>query len=315
MPAAHLSPAAAPAVSVVIPTHNCLTFLPAAIASIDAQGPIDLEIVIVDDGSTDGTGDWLLERAAADPRIRHLAMGGVGPAAARNAAIAAARAPLVAFLDADDIWLPGKLSAQLAVHRARRDVTFSFCDYRHVTLEGTDLGTAFSYWPHFRDLMARCGSGSHVLPAPKALLFAENVVGTSTVMARRDALQNANGFETQLRIAEDWDLWLRLAEAGPVACINAVRTLYLVRPSSASRALDRRRDSLQIVFDRHAPALLARFPHQVRRARARFADADAEMLVQAGAPIASLAARVKALSLDPSARRAKAALRALADAI
>ena len=123
-----------PTVSVIVATYNSLGTLPKALESI---GPhTDLEIVVFDDGSTDGTADWLAEAANRDPRIVALHGLGIGPSKARNQAIAAARAPLLAFLDAGACWHPGKLPAQLALHAAWPEAGFSFTDFRRIAETG-----------------------------------------------------------------------------------------------------------------------------------------------------------------------------------
>ncbi|OYW39345.1 MAG: hypothetical protein B7Z35_04325 [Hydrogenophilales bacterium 12-61-10] len=123
----------APRLSVVIPSRDCLAYLPDAIASIRAQeqpgGPIapgSIEIVVVDDGSTDGTGDWLKAQAAHDPLLTALVHAPAGVGAARNAGIAAARAEIIAFLDADDQYLPDALSDRLVLMEQRPAIILSF---------------------------------------------------------------------------------------------------------------------------------------------------------------------------------------------
>lgn len=196
-----------PEVSVVIPTRDCLAYLPAALSSIEAQGLRSFEVLVIDDGSLDGTAEWLGARASAVPWLRVIAAAGEGPSAARNRGIAAAHAPLIAFLDADDVWLPGKLDAQLAFHRGRPEVLLSFTDYLHVDPSGAECGTCFEYWPSFRAVIldGRAVRGYRPLERAPQRILAENVVGTSTVVARRDALQNASGFDASLRSAADWD--------------------------------------------------------------------------------------------------------------
>ena len=125
-----------PLASVIIPTRDCIAWLPGAILSIGPNP--DIEIIVFNDGSTDGTREWLAEAARADRRIVVMEGTGIGPSKARNAAIEAARAPLLAFLDADDRWYPGKLEQQIALHRRFPEASFSFTDYRHVTGDGED---------------------------------------------------------------------------------------------------------------------------------------------------------------------------------
>src|SRR6476619_6869657 len=99
-----------PAVSVVMPAYNAGAYIGEALDSILAQGRDDVEVIVVDDGSSDDTLDVARSRGTA---VRVFAQANLGSAVARNRALDEARAPLVAFLDADDVWLPGKLDAQL----------------------------------------------------------------------------------------------------------------------------------------------------------------------------------------------------------
>src|SRR5437016_5735478 len=102
-----------PSVSVVLPTRDRLDLLPRALASVLDQSVVDLECIVVDDGSSDGTAAWLADHADTRLHVLHTA-GGRGPAGARNDGISVARGRYVAFQDSDDEWLPGKLKKQLA---------------------------------------------------------------------------------------------------------------------------------------------------------------------------------------------------------
>ena len=197
------------------------------------QGIDDIEILVVDDASTDGTGAWLAAEALRDPRVVPLHTERKGPAYTRNLAINQARAPLVAFLDADDLWWPRKLERALAFHEARPEIGFSFTDYLAVGPQGDVRGTCFGFWrPGY---VSRRTTEFTIVPEAELELLAANVVGTSTVVASRRALQNANGFAISSLSAEDWDLWLRLAGKDPVACSAASTTTYLMRPTSVTQ--------------------------------------------------------------------------------
>lgn len=300
-----------PICSIIIPTRDCLMYLPAALESIDAQGVADLEIIVVDDGSGDGSGAWLAERARTDPRLSVLPGPGRGPSAARNLAIEHAAAELVAFLDADDTWRPGQLPARLAYHSANPDVAFSFADYMHIDPRGGIHGTCFQFWPSFRANPARTRGTSHLqaaacrrLPNAASVLLAENVVGTSTAVARRTALQDANGFATDLASASDWDLWLRLASSGPVAFSDTVAADYLMRPGSVSRDTAARLAALEDIVRRHATRAGAHrpAPWAVRHANARILTARAEAARRRGDRFQAVAAHAGAALLAPSLR-------------
>ncbi|MCE5247420.1 MAG: glycosyltransferase family A protein [Candidatus Polarisedimenticolia bacterium] len=183
-------------VSVVVPVRDRAGVVASAVASALSQSPSPVEVVVVDDGSSDGSG----AAAAIDPRVRVISFPEAGgPSRARNAGIAAARGALVAFLDSDDVWLPGGLAARLEMFAANRDLVLVSGDALwtgDAALEGTRLlgGDPLAAGG---DLFQRLVLGNFVL--------------TSTVIARREALLDVGGFPEEMRRCEDYHLWLRLA--------------------------------------------------------------------------------------------------------
>lgn len=293
-----------PVVSVIIPSYNCLQYLPDTVPSVLDQGVRDMELIIVNDGSTDGTDEWLDDLAARDSRVVPIHLGGVGVARGRNTAIDKARGEWVAFLDADDFWFDGKFPAQLAFHQANPDVTLSFTNYVHVNPEGDDLGDCYGYWPRFNRI-AEPGNGFHRLDNGLARIFSENVVGTSTVMARKDALKQVGGFDESLKNAEDWDLWLKLAGAGGVGYSSKVYMRYLMRPGSETSKLDLRLEYMQKIFDRHCDAVQAVEAAAVDQALARMETGWAEYRRSQGRKKDAFAHHFKAWRLAPSLRAFK----------
>jgi GT2 family glycosyltransferase len=293
-----------PAISVIIPSRDALRWLPHALASI---GPApDIEVIVVDDGSRDGTGAFLARVAAEDARLVVLSGPQRGAAAARNLAITAARAPLVAFLDADDRWRLDKLRIQAALHADRPDIGFSFTDYRHRKPDGRLGGGCFAFWPRFAARHADRREPFVLGPDGLAQVFAENVVGTSTVMARTDLLRAEGGFDEALSQAEDWDLWLRLAARAPVGCVPAVLAEYLQhRPGNLSRAATARARAMGMVAARHAAAVRALDPLAVRACRARLLVAEAEAAIASGARVRAAVLRLSAFATRPSRRLAR----------
>ena len=293
-----------PEITVVIPSRDALRWLPHALASIGADPGI--EVIVVDDGSTDGTGAFLERVAAEDTRLRVLAGPCRGPAAARNLAIAAARAPLVAFLDADDRWRLDKLRLQAALHEARPDIGFSFTDYRHRKPDGRLGGGCFAFWPVFAARHAGRSEGFVLGPDGLAQIYAENVVGTSTVMARTALLRAEGGFDEGLVQAEDWDLWLRLAARAPAGCVPAVLAEYLQhRPGNLSQAAAARARAMRDVAARHAPAARVLDPDAVWICSARLLVAEAEAAAAGGSRLRAVALRMTALAARPSRRLAR----------
>lgn len=296
----------APQVSVIMPAKNAMPWLPSSVASIGAFP--GAEILIVDDGSDDGTVEWIQEAAARDPRIRMLVGPRTGPSAARNTAIAEARAPLVAFLDADDIWAEGKLAAQMALHRDHPEIGFSFTDYDHVTVEGLSKGACFGYWPLFRQNVKGCTEPFVMGPVGAARIYAENVVGTSTVVARTDLLRQLGGQRTQWGSSEDWDLWLRLAQLAPVGCIPKILANYLMhRPGNVSGQSSRRAVAMREIAALYRDEIRQISPVAVKACTARILVAEADAAAAAGANGKALRLRLGALVNRPTLRHAREA--------
>jgi glycosyltransferase involved in cell wall biosynthesis len=205
-----------PAVSVVTPAWNAAATLAAAVASVQAQGVADWEMLVVDDGSTDGSAALAAALARGDARIRALALPGhAGVAAARNAGIRAARGRFLAFLDADDLWHPGKLAAQLG-HMAREGAPFVFSAYRRVDAAGRPLGTV--------RVPARVTHGE---------LLKGNVIGCSTAVY--DSAHFGKVEMPPLPRRQDFGLWLALlARGGAAHGLPEALVDYRVRPGSLS---------------------------------------------------------------------------------
>jgi glycosyltransferase involved in cell wall biosynthesis len=182
-----------PAVSIVLPVFNRLEYLGESIASVFGQTLRDWELIIADDGSDAAMRDYL--RGLDDPRVRVLWHDHVGnPGAMRNACLAVARAPYIAFLDSDDYWRPAKLARQLAQLRAGR-WRWSHTAYDCVGPEGLPLAHHWipSSGPIFRDVVSM---RAHIaLP---------------TVMAERALIEEAGGFDTDQVQHGDYELWMRL---------------------------------------------------------------------------------------------------------
>lgn len=293
-----------PRCSVIVPTRNSLSLLPTALRSVRQQSIREIEIVVADDGSTDGTADWLAAQVRRWPQLRVVSTGGNGPAAARNRAIAEARAALIAFIDADDTWWPRKLERQLAFHDATPRVGLSFTDYLHVDGDSRTYGSCFQYW-RFRT--AGDASGFHLLPDAEATLLGTNVVGTSTVMVRRSELEATGGFSTALPSASDWDLWLRIAARSPVAASPATLASYLInRPGNMTSRTQARTDAIHAVLARYDDHDSPVYRRAQRLVRARLAEARADAHLSANQHFRALLYRLEVLAMRPNPRTARA---------
>ncbi len=292
-------------VSVVIPNRNNMDTLPAALASVEAQQLPGTEIIVVDDGSTDGAREWLYRASLKNPALRVLHTDSLGPSGARNEAISVASAPIVAFLDSDDIWERGKLRVQVEYMERYPEVGFTFTDYRHFGPTGDDRGTCFEYWKS--ELRQQPPSHFFRLEEAEATLLAVNLVGTSTVAARKTLLQNANGFATHLASAEDWDLWLRLAAMAPVAATSMVAMRYLMRPNSLTAQRGKRLQAISEILNRYRrhenPALRKAW----RQGQARILRAQAEIARADGRRMRSAADEFRAFLIAPETGKLRAA--------
>src|SRR6202167_5667831 len=179
-------------VSIIIPTYNRCAMLLEAIDSVLAQSSTAFELIVIDDGSTDGTSEHLarLDKSVRIERIEHR-----GPAAARNHGVALARAPLIAFLDSDDRWAPAKLERQLAFMSANPDCAIS----------------------QTNEIWIR--NGRRVNPGARHRkrvgdIFVDSIrtclISMSATMMRTDLFRSLGGFDESMDAAEDYDLWLRI---------------------------------------------------------------------------------------------------------
>ncbi|MBI1854242.1 MAG: glycosyltransferase [Planctomycetes bacterium] len=214
-----------PRVSVVIPTWNREQLVLRAVRSALAQTYRNIEVIVVDDGSTDGTFGALKEVASTDPRLLVVPSEHTGlPAAARNRGIDVARGRYVAFLDSDDEWLPGKLETQVAQIESRPGLCLTYSDAWVEENESRRATTLLEAYP----LREARVFGPLVLG---------NFIPTSTVLVRRSALRLAGGFDEarRLRAFEDYDLWLRISLRGEIGCIREPLAVYHRHGSNLSK--------------------------------------------------------------------------------
>lgn len=197
-----------PLVSVVMPVHNAERFLDESVSSVLAQTMTDLELLLVDDHSRDASAAKIGAWANRDPRVRALQSTELGAAAARNTALDAARGRYVAFLDADDAWLPNKLERQLHFMQ-ERDAYFSFTAYEKVDIAGRGNGRVV------RAPLSRDYAG----------LLKGCVIGCSTVVI--DTLCTGRVRMPPMKRSQDYALWLDLLKRfGPAHGLDEPLTRY-----------------------------------------------------------------------------------------
>jgi len=244
-------------ISAVIPVFNGAPYVATAVESALAQIGVDLEVIVVDDGSTDETPAVL---RSFGQQIRVVRQENRGLAAARNSGIRASRAEYLAFLDSDDSWEPSKSRKQLDYMEATPDCGLVFCDVHRMDESGKRFGIFFG--DRIRDV-----------PTGNCLeqLLMGNFVIMPAVMLRRSVLDFAGLFNETLPAVEDYDMWLRIAAASRIGLVPEPLASYREWPGQMSKNRDRMLDCevrvLEAATGRH-PAL----SHSMRvKMRRRFA--------------------------------------------
>lgn len=223
----------APAVSVIIPVRNGREFIHEALASVCSQSFNDLEILVIDDGSDDFDCQTL---AQLDPRIRVHRLEGSGVSTARNTGMQLARGRFFAFLDADDVWFPGKLAAQIRYFEQHPEVGCVFGGFIKWT---RDEDGAF---PSAQSLMQDCHNLVACEPARSGWLYTRLLdgllVGMNTAVIRREVFTLLGGFDASMRIGEDYLFWLKVSRIYPMHALDGPVALYRIHEASAMRRLD-----------------------------------------------------------------------------
>lgn len=228
-------------VSVIIPTYNCIQYLPRALDSVLSQTHNDFEVIVIDDNSSDETQAYLSR--ILDKRIKVLKTTGVGASEARNVGIRESSNDFIAFLDADDFWTPEKLETQLIFHLHHTNITMSFTNYEHLNEQYQPIIDCFSYWQQFQNR----NDEYLFLKNPLDFILGNNIIGTSTVMVKRNVLVQLNMFNPQTSYAEDWELWLRISEQYDIGIVNTIQTGYLMRKGSMTQTDTHRLVNLQCI--------------------------------------------------------------------
>jgi glycosyltransferase involved in cell wall biosynthesis len=224
-------------VSVVIPVYNNVDTVVQAVRSALEQVPAPAEVLVVDDGSTDGSRAAVAAAFGADPRIKVIGQPNGGPSRARNRGIEAASSPLIAFLDADDLWLPDKLRLQIEILRADATVGLVASDWMReppgrwdgAADDGPPRTTRFSY----RDCLVL------------------NRFQTSTVLMRTELARALGGFDPSVDGAEDWDFWVRAAQRAGVVKIDRPLVVYRDVATGYSKDVWRVYRTMHGLLDKH----------------------------------------------------------------
>lgn len=230
-----------------MPAYNAAATISRALASIAEQTFAPMEVIVVDDGSSDGTAE-IAERFATKmgtAKLTVIRQSNKGAGAARNRAVKAATQPYLAFLDADDEWLPTKLERSMDV-MIKGDYLLVAHDY----LDSTESG----------DVHVDCARRFQEFPDPYVSLYLKGYIPSISVITRRDAVNAVGGFDESLRNAQDFDLWLKLlADPGTrFTLFGEALARYHHSAGSIMTHTDRRIACCTEIALRYAPTLKAR---------------------------------------------------------
>jgi glycosyltransferase involved in cell wall biosynthesis len=238
-----------PLISVIVPTFNRAYCISRTIDSALAQSHNDLEIIVIDDGSFDGTGALIQDRYGSEPRVRYIWQENSGVSAARNAGFREALGDYIALLDSDDVWRPWKLELQLSCMEKYPRVGMVWSDMEAIDPHGNVfapryLRTMYSCWQHYPDPLQifsevqplidifpnmndHVGDSKFYSGNIFSQMMRGSLVHTSTVLLRRERLERVGGFNEQFTYAgEDYDYHLRTCHAGPVGFLDLVTIQY-----------------------------------------------------------------------------------------
>lgn len=216
-------------ISVVMPTFNRRQFIREAVDSILGQTYGNVEVVIMDDGSTDGTKGLIDEVYGRDSRVRYFSQQNCGQAVARNKALALARGNYIAFLDSDDVWEPEKLAKQMPLFLSDPEVQLVHSGCSMINTQGAVIQV---YVPP-RQPGVNCGDVFEQV-------MEMNRMACMTVVVRRAILEKAGGFDEDRSLdayAVDWELWMRLSLSSKVDYVAEALARYRVHTGTAERKL------------------------------------------------------------------------------
>ncbi|MFC1834670.1 glycosyltransferase family 2 protein [Thermodesulfobacteriota bacterium] len=227
-----------PFVSVIIPTFNRVELLKKTVESVRKQTYTDFEIIVVNDGSSDGTPKWLDDNSD----LRHIDQENSGIATSRNNGAAASRGEWLAFLDHDDIWALKKLEIQVEFIRQNSEI--ALCAARHVRLGKKYKEPGKPTWIK-GDLLVK--------------VYSESFIHTSSVMIRKDVFNEIGGFPTRYGFADEFDVWLKIAAGYSIAYVN--QPLAFIRFYESNTSHNRvgvRSDTYDILMKNYDPARIPR---------------------------------------------------------
>lgn len=209
-----------PLVSAVIAAYNMAEYLPLAVRSVLAQSYKNIEVLIVDDGSTDNTRE-VVEEFLGDPRINYIIQENKGQAAAKNRGVYESSGEYIAFLDADDMWAPEKLDLQIPIFSRSKALGVVYAKLICIDEKGEELLAMPDNYLLFRGRVSNP-------------LFIRNFIRFGTVVIRRECFERLGGFKEHIRMGIDYDLWLRFSTQYEFDYVDRPLLYYRVWPGQMS---------------------------------------------------------------------------------
>jgi hypothetical protein len=285
-----LSMAQKPQIAVIVPAYNAERTIARTLESVANQTFRDIEIAVVNDGSTDGTASEVAKFAAQDARVKMVSQGNLGVAAARNSGVRNTSAPFVAPIDADDVWHPTKLEKQFDRMIRDENVGLVYAWYRLIDVDDNVYRSQFTV-----------RATGRVFP----LMIQTNFIGNgSSPLIRRQLLERVGCYDTSLHArdaqgCEDWKMQLLLAEICEFDLVPEFLIGYRRSDGNMSSNTAMMARSKQLVLDemrqRHAPLP----PDIIRSISASALWREAGYLVRHGQPVNAMAKAAQAMRLDP----------------
>jgi glycosyltransferase involved in cell wall biosynthesis len=272
--------------SVIIPAYNVAEYITDSICSALAQTFSDLEVIVVDDGSTDAT--YEMAASVKSDRLRIIRQTNAGPAVARNTGIRAAQGEYIGFLDADDLWYPDKAQRHLEVMQRLQDVDLTFAWWRVIDENGRDTG--------------RTGKPRQERIGFDELLLQNTTGNGSTVVARKAAIEQAGFFDTGFTGIADHHLWLQISRIRErnIYCIREVLSDYRMRTNQLTKDWQAMLNDWEKLMAAMALQESARVAGIEVRARARFARYLAYLAYEAGDHTMARRFLLQALRAEPA---------------
>ena len=206
-------------VSVIIPAYNAGLYVKEAIESVLSQTYSDIELIAVDDASTDRTGEIIKTFGSRVNYMHHDA--NMGPSAARNTGIKHARGEYIAFLDADDAWMPDKIEKQIRLFENNSGIGLVYSDGYNISASGLEAGRFFEIAKPHRGFAFN-------------KLILDNFIPTSTVVIRRRIINEAGYFDGRFSVSQDFELYLRISERYEIDFVNEPLAKHMINPEGIS---------------------------------------------------------------------------------